>query len=138
MDLKNAIYPLFAFVLSTLFISCNDNCDCVTPPNEYYVKYEISSSTIYNGRDMEVEIKNEDGIDMDFQINQGQSWETIIGPVTRGFEATLYAVATSDTSDRLTLNARINVRKNGDPFALKGSNESEETRDNVYLSYIVE
>jgi len=87
---------------------------------------------------MEIEIKDEDGMDLDFTIEQGQDWTLTIGPVPKGFEATLYAVATSDTADRLTLNARIYIGKNGDPFALKARNESDETRDSVYLAHVVE
>lgn len=138
MTLKTSYITFIFSIICISVISCVDNCgECEAPPDEYYVKYEIRSSTIYSGREMEVEIKNEDGNDMDFAINQGQDWETTIGPVPKGFEATLYAVATSETFDRLTLNARIYVGKNGDPFALKGNNKSDESRDNVYLSYVV-
>ncbi|HKK88546.1 MAG TPA: hypothetical protein VJ917_06825 [Saprospiraceae bacterium] len=138
MILKISLYSIFFFALSCLLISCIEDCECERPPDEFYVKYEISSSTIYRGREMEIEIKDEDGMDLDFTIEQGQDWTLTIGPVPKGFEATLYAVATSDTADRLTLNARIYIGKNGDPFALKARNESDETRDSVYLAHVVE
>jgi hypothetical protein len=65
-------------------------------------------------------------------INQREKWETTIGPVKKGFIASLKVVKqgwngqTSETQLKLYL--RIHVSKNNGPFALKQLNGSDTPR----------
>jgi hypothetical protein len=117
-----------------------DNCKCdeVNSIDEYYVKYEVNSTTIYTGSKLNVIIKTENNTNMTITINQNILWETIIGPVPKGFSGSLNVSATAETYNQLRLYTNIYVSKNSDPFALKKSDGSETPRDNVQINYTIE
>jgi len=106
--------------------------------DEYYVKYEVNSETIYYGGKLDVTINTESNEAKTITIDQRKLWETTIGPVPKGFQATLEAVATGQTHDKLKLSAKINVSKNDSPFALKKSDTSDEPRDTIELNYTID
>lgn len=110
----------------------NENTD------EYYVKYEVNSSTIYYGGKLDVTINTETNEATTITIDQRKLWETVIGPVPKGFQAALKVVATGETHDKLKLSAKINVSKNDSPFALKKSDSSDTPRDSVELNYTID
>jgi len=109
--------------------------------DEYYVKYEIESSTIYYGGKLDVQLKSENAI-LPLVINQREKWETTIGPVKKGFIASLKATKqgwnglTQETQLRLYL--RIHVSKNNGPFALKKINGSDSPRATAESQVTVE
>lgn len=105
--------------------------------NEYYVKYEVDSKTIYYGGKLNVTVKTETNNNATYIINTRSEWETIIGPVRKGFNATLHIVQEGSDS-HLKLYTQISVSKNGDPFVLKSIDGSDEPRDSVYLNYKIE
>jgi len=119
------------------FSSC-EGADDPIPINEYYVKYEVSSSTIYTGGKLDFTVRTEEEKDLTLVINQRTLHETIIGPVEKGFNASMSVMAKGTTFDRLKLNANIYVSKNGSPFALKKNDGSDEPRDLVQLSYEID
>ena len=107
-------------------------------PDEYYVKYEVNSSANYYGDKLNVTINTEDNVSTTFVIDQRKLWETVIGPVQKGFNATLKVSAKSETYDKLKLYTKIYVSKNDSPFAVKESDGSDIPRDNVQISYTID
>ena len=72
---------------------------------------------------------------MTLTINQNALWETIIGPVQKGFNATLKV---SSQYYDLKLYTNIYVSKNDSPFALKKIDGSDTPRDSVQISYTID
>jgi hypothetical protein len=123
--------------LGILNFGC-DNGNETNSTNEYYVKYEVNSSTIYMGGKLNVTIITENNTPMTITIDQGILWETIIGPVQKGFLATLLVNASTVTSNEVALYTNIYVSKNNSPFALKKSYGSDTPRNSVQISYTID
>ena len=101
--------------------------------DEYYVKYEVISDSPTIGRTLHTTINTEDNENGTFTFGTATDWETIIGPVQKGFNATLEV-----SSDyEVFVYPRIYVSKNNSPFALKKSDESNELREYVKISYTI-
>ena len=127
----------FIVTIGISIISCKkENGNNVT--DEYYVKYEVNSTTIYFGGKLDVTLNSETNETMTITIDQRTLWETVIGPVQKGFNATLKVSATGETHDKLRLYTNIYVSKNDSPFALKKSDGSDTPRDSVDLSYTID
>jgi hypothetical protein len=109
----------------------NNNSD------EYYVKYEVDSSTIYLGVKLNVTITNENNQNMNIIINARAPWETIIGPVKKGFNTKL-KVTCEEAYNTLKLYTQISVSKNGSPFALKKIDGSDTSRNSVQINYTID
>jgi|LauGreDrversion4_2_1035121.scaffolds.fasta_scaffold63314_2 hypothetical protein len=109
--------------------------------DEYYIKYQVESTTVYYGGKLNVVISNESG-SLPLIIPQRENWETTIGPVKKGHVASLNVTKsgwdgqTSETQLRLYL--RILVSKNNSPFALKQINGSETPRATASATYTLE
>lgn len=124
----------------SLFLSfgiINFGCD-KNDSDEYYVKYEVDSSTIYFGGRISVEISTEKSNNMTFTIDTGPPWETVIGPVQKGFLAKLGVNKVGSPDSQLRLYAKISVSKNGSPFALKLNDGSETPRNSLQISYEID
>ena len=106
-------------------------------PDEYYVKYEVNSSTIYSGGKLEVTISSETILPLVLTIDQRVLWEVIIGPVEKGFVASMKVKAKDETNDQLKLYTNIHVSKNNSPFALKKTDGSDTPRDQVNITYTI-
>jgi hypothetical protein len=131
---------VFIITIGIINSSCNEECDNgdIEPIDKYYVKYEVNSSTIYSGGKLDVTINTEKNENLVITISQRNLWETIIGPVQKGFNASMRVEATGETYDKLTIYTNIYVSKNGSPFALKKSDGSDTPRDNVQISYTID
>ena len=129
------IICVFIFALGVVNLGCNKDD---VKSDEYYVKYEVNSSTIYMGGKLEVELTNENNLNTKIQIPTRAPWETIIGPVKKGFKASLKVSEAGKNYGHLKLYTQISVSKNGDPFVLKSIDGSDVPRDSVYLNYIIE
>ena len=118
----------------------NSGCDNGNEidPDEYYIKYEVNSTTIYSGGKLDVTINTETNVPMTITIDQRTLWETIVGPVDKGFIASLNVTAIGDTNNQLKLYTNIYVSKNNSPFALKKSDGSDSPRDYVQISYTID
>ena len=122
---------IIAFGISN--IGCNkENLD------EYYIKYEVNSFTIYYGGKLNVTISSENNNNMTIEINTRSPWETVIGPVKKGFNATLQVNKTGSASSDLKLYTQISVSKNGDPFALKKIDGSDTPRNYAQINYAID
>jgi hypothetical protein len=118
-----------------LNFGCED-CDCGT--DEYYVKYDVNSSTIYSNGKLNVTYKTENNTNNTLTINQRQLWETNVGPVKKGFTATMQIDAVGTTNNQLKLYTNIYVSKNNGPFVLKKTDGSDTPRDFVEISYTID
>ena len=132
---------ILGFILTIGIISSScDNCHCDEDSvnDEYYVKYEVNSATIYSGGKLIVALNTEKNTSMNLTIDQSVLWETVIGPVQKGFNAILNVNAASSTNNQLRLYTNLYVSKNGSPFALKKSDGSDTPRDNVQINYTID
>ena len=129
---------ILGFIVTILFTNLGcDNEDDVNL-DEYYVKYEVDSSTIYYGGKLDVTLNSETNEDMTIIINKRALSETVIGPVQKGFNATLKVKSKSTDYNHLRLYTNIYVSKNGSPFALKMSDGSDTPRDAVQINYTID
>jgi hypothetical protein len=125
-------------LLIGLSITSCDKDDESNPADEYYVKYEVNSSTIYFGGKLDLTIRTEENEVLTLVINQRTLHETVIGPVEKGFNALMRVRAQGSTYEKLKQYTNIYVSKNGSPFALKKSDGSDEPRDFVQLNYTID
>lgn len=111
---------------------------CKKDSSQYYVKYEIDSKTVYYGRKLNVELKDESNNTVTYTINQREPWELVIGPVEIGFTAYMNAEASARPDYQLKLYPSISISKDNGPFTLEKSDMSDEYRDAVTISYKIE
>lgn len=130
--MKRSLLTLAIISITLLCQDCSSNNN-----DEYYVKYSINSTTIQIGGKLDLFITDEDGIQTEFLVNQREPSEFIIGPVDINFNADMLA-RDAGSAFGLKLYANIYVSKNGSPFALKATNESEQVRNFVSLSYTID
>jgi hypothetical protein len=140
--MKNRKTSLVGIWSIIIFGIINSGCDTgngngENNSDEYYVKYEVDSSTIYLGVKLNVIIANEND-NVAVIINARTSWETIIGPVKKGFNAILKVNCETETYNPLALYTKISVSKNGSPFALKKIDGSDTPRNSVQTNYIID
>jgi hypothetical protein len=124
--------------LSLINLACNkEDKTSVNDPDEYYVKYEVKSSTIYTGGKLNVNLNSERNQNTTIIINTRSSWETVIGPVKKGFNATLRVAKEGNSDNHLKLYVQISVSKNGSPFALKEIDGSDTPRNSTQINYTI-
>lgn len=110
---------IFLFVITILFVSCNDYYTSqpsvvVEDNNEYYVKYTVSTNYPYIFSNVVYADVNGTGSMRNYQT---RNWSETIGPVKKGFRAFV-------RNENGTANDKIEVSKNGGPFALKAQGEN--------------
>lgn len=138
------IFALLLFVLPVCFIGCSKGTtDSDTPasqpeetPSEYYVKYASdglggTGIYVYNVSYTDEQGKNKTLLDM-----TADSFERIIGPVSVGFEAS-FRIWVNNTNDTRTRAARIEVKKDNNPFAVKVE-KSGKGSGGVSVTYTIE
>ncbi len=132
------LFWVMIITLGLINTSCENNKEGTeVDPDEYYVKYEVNSSTIYSGGKLEVTINSEANLPLVLTIDQRVLWEVIIGPVEKGFVASMNVNAIDETNDQLKLYTTIHVSKNNSPFALKKTDGSDTPRDQVNITYTI-
>lgn len=93
------------FIIASIFIfGCSKNN---SNKDEYYVKYQANSSTIYLGGKLNVILKRESNQNQTFTIDTRSPWETVIGPVKKGFIANINVSEAGNNFGHLTLQAKI-------------------------------
>ena len=108
------------FLISIVAFGCEDPNVEETNLDEYYIKYEVSISTMYSNQVCKATIKDEKGNMQTFV--PGRSFEIIIGPVNKGFNALLIATPVS-SAPPAEIFLTLSVSKNDGPFAQKGTND---------------
>ena len=133
-------FSLLAAVCGLFFLQSCKKEKGADKTDEYYIKYEVNSTTTYGGNlgKLDVTLNSETNTPMAFTINQRMLSETVIGPVKKGFNATLKVNAIGNTYNLLKLYTNIYVSKNGGPFALKKIDGSDIPRDNISVSYVID
>lgn len=130
-----AITGVILFI--TLFsVSCKTNNEDIN--DEYYVKYEVESKTIYYGGKLDVTLNTETNELTTMIIDQRKVFETVVGPVKKGFNAKLNVLAKGTTHNQLKLKANIYVSKNNSPFANKKSDLGDQPRDSLQINYTID
>ncbi len=109
-----------------------------TNKDDYYVKYEVNSSTIYFGGKLNVVLTGANNQNTAFTIDTRSPWETTIGPVKKGFKANLSVGEMGNNFGHLTLQTQIFVSKNSSPFALKQIDNSNTPRTFVQINYTID
>jgi hypothetical protein len=129
---------LFHLILSISIFTMACKKENSSPTSEYYVKYEVSSSTIYSGGKLNLIITNEKNSQSAITIATRSPYEVTIGPVKKGFNASLSVSKEGSPDNQLKLYTQISVSKDGGPFALKALNGSDSPRNSAQVGYTVE
>jgi hypothetical protein len=132
--MKKSIYYLIFF--AALLLGCKEQELPAVVQDRFYVKYEVSSSTIYSGGKLVVKVQDRDSI-KSFLINTRSPWETIIGPVEKGFNASLSVVKSGTPDTKLQIQTQISVSVNNEPFVLKKMDNSDALRNSVSIAYSI-
>lgn len=119
-----------------IYSGCSKKDD--TNNDEYYVKYEVNSSTIYYQEKLNVTLRNEKDSNTTISINIPSKWETVIGPVKKSFNATMAVIKEGAADSQLKLNTQISVSKNNGPFALKQIDNSDAPRNSAQINYTID
>lgn len=117
---------LLLIVLPLCIVACSktpaeSGSSEIQAESEYYVKYAsdgLGGNGIY---EYNVSYTDEKGEQKSFSNMTSDTFERIVGPVTLGFEAS-FRIWVANTNDTRTRAARIEVKKDDAPFAVKAEN----------------
>ena len=136
------IISLLLVVLPLCFTACSkgttDNAPSADPKeesrSEYYVKYASdglggTGIYVYN-----VSYTDEKGATKSFSNMTSDSFERIIGPVSVGYKAS-FRIWVANMNDTRTRAARIEVKKDDSPFAVK---VEKAEKGEVSVTYTIE
>lgn len=121
------ISVLLIGLLTMIMVSCSkDNDDSTQINDRYYVRYDVTVTTIHIGGTMSLILNTENGM-QNFQTTSKVFSETF-GPVNKGFNTSVSA--STSYSDGI-LSSSIYVCKGNEPFVLKatGTSSAEYTID---------
>ena len=114
---------------NTLFFtsSCSeDDLNDATnmPPNiespRYYVKYQISTNTVFSNTERIITFTNENGNQkISLEGSKSMEWECIYGPVEKDFKAYLHCITSNGNNSGCNIHARIYICRNNEPFVIK-------------------
>lgn len=135
------LISLLLIVLPLCFTACSKSpVDNETPVNpqesEYYVKY--ASDGLGGGTGIyqyNVSYTDEKGEQKSFSNMTADNFERTIGPVSVGFKASL-RIWVNNSNDSRARAARIEVKKDNNPFVVKAENASQ--KGGVSVSYTIE
>jgi hypothetical protein len=128
---------LLMLSFSVFTIACKKESSSTTA-SEYYVKYEVNSTTIYIGGKLNLSVTDEKNGQRAITIVTKSPYEVTIGPVKKGFNANLSVSKDGSPDNQLKLYTQISVSKDGGPFALKAINGSDSPRNSAQVGYIIE
>ena len=114
--MKNKITLLATIIVALFMVSCEDYSN-PSDNSEYYVRYSVSSTYPYIFSNVKYADVNGTGSFMNYQT---RNWAITIGPVKKGFNAFV-------KNENGTATDKIEVSKNGGPFALKASGNNSAT-----------
>jgi hypothetical protein len=132
---RNIFLLMLSFSVFT--IACKKESSNTTA-SEYYVKYEVNSTTIYIGGKLNLSVTDEKNGQRAITIVTKSPYEVTIGPVKKGFNANLSVSKDGSPDNQLKLYTQISVSKDGGPFALKAINGSDSPRNSAQVGYTVE
>lgn len=129
---------ILLLLIGLLFYGCDR--DNIIDNDEYYVKYSLTSTTIYYGGKLDVNINTGTGSQL-LNVSQRTKWETTIGPVKKGFNSSLN-IKKQDwdgkaTENHLALTAKIELSKKGSPFYMVKIDDSSTPRATCEIKYVI-
>jgi hypothetical protein len=130
----------WVLILTIGIINFGCQCDCEDATDEYYVKYEVISTTARNTSTFYATVNNEKNNDLNYSFAGGSQWETIIGPVQKGFTASIGARVEDYELGRVLEEFALNiyVSKNNGPFTIKALDTTVLLRDSGQNSYTID
>ena len=134
---KKSFFYLAFILLATLNYSCSSD-DTITESNQYYIKYEVNSSTVYSGGQLTVKYKDENNEIRTMNIPSRNLWETNVGPVSSGFVASIEVDEFSNHHSNLSITASISLSINNEPFVLKEIETSQGHNKRVVINYTID
>jgi hypothetical protein len=127
---------LFLLVFGLIFLGCKEDVS----NDKYYVKYSVSSKTIYYGGKLDVKLNTPSG-NQSFNVNQNTDWETTIGPVSKGFICKMNVLKQGwdgvSQENHLKLSVKIEMSKNDSPFTLVKNDDLTTPRPSCEISYTI-
>jgi hypothetical protein len=132
---RNIFLLMLSFSVFT--IACKKESSNTTA-SEYYVKYEVNSTTIYIGGKLNLSVTDENNGQRAITIVTKSPYEVTIGPVKKGFNANLSVSKDGSPDNQLKLYTQISVSKDGGPFALKAINGSDSPRNSAQVGYTID
>jgi len=124
-------------VLTTLLLTCTlgfISWGCSKDHEEYYVKYEINTKGVFQNSNVIVEYTADNEQITKIPLANINKPEIIIGPVRKGFKASLKITSESSFS----ILTQLSVSKNNGPFALKKSDNETSFKKFTLLEYLVD
>jgi hypothetical protein len=132
--------PISIIAIALIILICNSckKSDTDEAGDEFYIKYKFEMSTLA-GRTENILIDYNDEDEKNRQTETKGNFETTIGPVSKGFQASISAKDKYPLQFEyhLKLKLKIFVSKNNSPFAEKAVNESADPRTSAYLIYTI-
>ena len=129
---------LILLMLSVVgFSGCKKSNSTTTVDDQYYVKYQVTSTTIYTGNKLEVYYRSDNNQVLKETDNTPGGWSITIGPVKKGFNASVQVNELGNNYGHLTLQSQISVSKNNSVFATKASDNSTTPRTSLQLGYTI-
>ena len=115
-------------VFVTMLVLCAAACsksetslnegDSIIKQSVYYVKYASDGLSGNGINAYNVSYTNEKGEEMSFYYMTSDSFDRVVGPVSAGFVAN-FRIWVANSNDTRTRAARIEVKKDDGPFAVK-------------------
>ncbi|MBP5720237.1 MAG: hypothetical protein J6W82_04145 [Bacteroidales bacterium] len=116
--MKKSVIVTLLVICSVILSSCSKSPD-KGEPDRYYVKYTAKVSTLHITTTT-MSFMTENGLDHYTTKGNTFSHEVTIGPVRKGFKASV-SYSTNETSAINFNQVAIEVCKNGEPFAQKAT-----------------
>ncbi len=134
---------IYLALVVIVLVGCNKNS---SNNAQYYVKYVVDGGAGYplvtsSTSGLKVKLINDKNITEEYVRGNSISYEFPVGPIKKGFNATLTALrfpATASSSLYIKPKLQIFVSMNNGPYVLKKEDTSNTTRDSATISYIIE
>lgn len=134
---------LYLLIVVVALVSCNKNS---ANNAQYYVKYVVDGGASYplaisSTSGLKVKLINDKNATEEYVRGNSISYEFPIGPIKKGFTATLTALrfpGSSSLSLYIRPKLQIYVSMNNGPYVLKREDISNTTRDSATISYTIE
>jgi len=138
---------LYLVLVVIALFGCNKNStNSAQSDTQYYVKYVVDGGASYplvtsSTSGLKVKLINDKNIIEEYVRGNSLSSEFPVGPIKKGFTATLTALrypATANSNLYIKPKLQIFVSMNNGPYVLKKEDMSNATRDSATINYVIE
>lgn len=133
--MKRRLFALPLLAMFSMSLSCCSD-DEEASGGTYYIKYEMSASSIYSRVKKTITVQTDEGVKEYNTISN--TWEATFGPVSKPFTAFCNCTLTNDEGyvwDNTNLHCRIYVSRNAEPFVIKAEDSGSKP---ITLSYKID